>query len=305
MSSCWINGNLVDDHSAAISIRDTGLLHGAGIFTTMRAYRRRVFRLDYHLERLRRSAQAMFVPISYSDEQISSAIAQLLEANELTEARLRLTITRGTMSNDPVHGLRLDPNIFITATALEAYPQEYYQKGMTVLAYDQQKANPFDVQAGHKTLDYFSRFTAMRQASNRGAGEALWFNIFNYLQSGSISNVFIVKNSQLLTPPTQQDLEDPLIRENTPYPASNVLPGITRRVVLELARSNDIPVQIKALAINDLLDADECFLTNSIMEIMPVCRIERKPIGQDRPGDLTQKLVMLYRTAVDQFVGSD
>lgn len=302
MNNSWVNGKIVESQDAAISIRDTGLLHGAGVFTTMRAYKGKVFRLADHLERIRRSCQALGIPISYSDEQLASAIAELLAGNSLTDARLRLTATAGAMSPDPSGGIRLEPNAFISATAFEPYPDEYYRKGMTALAYDQQKLNPYDLHAGHKTLNYFPRLVAMRHAGARGAGEALWFNVHNYLQSGSISNVFIVKGGEIHTPPTQDELSEDAVSQVTPYSTSNVLPGITRKVVLELASTSSIPVRLRALTIDDLLSADECFLTNCVMQVMPVCRIERKAIGQDRPGDLTQKLAMLYRSAVDRDV---
>lgn len=302
MSSCWINGKLVDEQNATVSIRDTGLLHAAGVFTTMRAYSGKVFHLAEHLERLRRSCQALFVPLSYSDELLTAAVDELLQADSLGDARLRLTVTRGAMTQDPLHGLRMEPSTFITATPVEAYPEEYYETGLTAVAYDLQKLNPYDIQAGHKTLNYFSRFEAMRYAKSKGAGEALWFNVHNYLQSGSISNVFIVKGGELCTPPTQAEMESEEVRKLTPYPISNVLPGITRQVVLELARDNEMRVAFRGLTINDLLEADECFVTNSVISLMPVCRVEAKPVGQGKPGDLTHKLAMLYRKSVEQFV---
>ena len=304
MAKVWINGSLPDDAAAHISVRDTGLLHAAGAFTTMRAYGGRVFRLADHLARLRKTCQSLFIPLQYSEEALTTAVADVIKANDLSDARMRLTVTRGPTSTDPLHGTRMEPTVIISAAVLEPYPAEYYRNGMTVIAYDRQKLNPYDMQAGHKTLDYFSRLAALRDANSRGAGEAIWFNVHNYMQSGSISNVFLVKNKQLLTPPTQAELEDESIASQTPYPRSNVLPGITRGVVLELAREAGIEVQIRGLSIDDLLGADECFLTNSIMEIMPVCRVERKALGAEKPGDLTDKLVMLYPKAVAHGLGT-
>jgi branched-chain amino acid aminotransferase len=283
-----------------VSIKDTGLLHAAGAFTTMRAYQGQVFRLADHLMRLRDTCTALFVPMQYKDEQIAEAIAALLKANELADARLRLTITRGAVTQDPLHGMHLHPTAILTATAFEPYPAEYYEKGMTVLAYDLQKLNPYDMQAGHKTLNYFSRLAAMRDANRRGAGEALWFNVHNYLQCGSVSNIFLVKRGELLTAPTQAELDDPQVATDCPYPRSNVLPGVTRKVILELAQEHGLSIRRQGLSIDDLLGADECFITNSIMEVMPVCRVERKPLGADKPGDLTRRLAMLYRTAIDR-----
>src|SRR2546429_8437899 len=131
-------------------------------------------------------------------------------------------------TDDPLHGMRLEPTAFLTATTLEPYPQEYYQRGMTVIVLDEQKLNPYDVQAGHKTLNYFSRLSALRAANTRRAGEALWFNVHNYLQSGSISNVFIAKGGVLRTPPTQYEMRDKTIADAMTCSRSNVLPGVTR-----------------------------------------------------------------------------
>jgi branched-chain amino acid aminotransferase len=296
MSAVWLNGHFIDESAASVSLRDTGLLHSAGVFTTMRSNGGRVFRLDQHLKRLRNSCEALFIPLTYTNETLEKAVAELLSRNGLTDARLRLTVTRGQAIQDPVHGLRLEPNVFITATELEPYPAEFYQRGMTVILLDEQKLNPYDIQAGHKTLNYLSRLSALREANRRGAGEALWFNVHNYLQSGSISNVFIVKDGKLITPPTPIDMLESAIRDAMPYPRSAVLPGITRAAVLDLAVESDIPIQFSAIDVNSLLEADEIFLTNSIMQIMPVCRIERKAIGQDKPGPITLGLSAKLRS---------
>jgi branched-subunit amino acid aminotransferase/4-amino-4-deoxychorismate lyase len=294
----WLNGNFIDETDASISLRDTGLLHAAGVFTTMRSYGGRVFRLAQHLKRLRDSCDALFIPLQFNNETLTRGVSELLERNALSDARLRLTVTRGHAQQDPVHGLRLEPNCFITATEFEPYPPESYQRGMTVVLVDEQKLNPYDIQAGHKTLNYFSRLAALREANRRGAGEALWFNVHNYLQSGSISNVFIVKDGELFTPPTPQEMREVINPESIPYPKSAVLPGVTRAAVIELARSHGIDVRLVAIDVNALLDADEVFLTNSIMQVMPVCRIERKAIGAERPGAITTQLAKLYDDAV-------
>ena len=190
MAQIWINGEFVEEEAAHISVRDTGLLHAAGVFTTMRAGGAKVFRLPHHLNRLRQSCEALFIPLQYDDGALSLAVGELLERNQLSDARLRLTVTRGAASRDPLHGMRLEPMVFLTAAPLEPYPEEFYQRGMTVIALDEQKLNPYDLQAGHKTLNYLSRLAALRAANLRGAGEAVWFNVHNYLESGSISNIF-------------------------------------------------------------------------------------------------------------------
>jgi branched-chain amino acid aminotransferase len=300
MAFIWINGQSVSEDEAQISLRDTGLLHAAGLFTTFRAHNGKIFRLADHLARLRRSCEALFIPLMYKDEVLTAAATELLSRNNLADARMRLTVTRGSAQQDPLHGLRLSPTTFLTATAFETYPDEYYQKGMTVIVLDDQKLNPYDIQAGHKTLNYFSRLSALRDATGRGAGEALWFNVHNYLQSGSISNIFIVKDGTLITPPTRDDLLDPAIAEKIPYAKSATLPGITRKVIFELAAAEKIPIERGATTINQLLDADEAFLTNSIIGIMPVARIERSPIGPDKPGEITRRLAELYEREISR-----
>jgi branched-chain amino acid aminotransferase len=295
----WLNNEILDESEAHVSIKDTGLLHAAGVFTTMRSYGGKVFRMDLHLRRLRHSCEALFIPLQYKDEVLTAATEELLRRNELQNARLRLTVTRGTAEQDPLHGTRLSPTTFITATEFEPYPREFYERGQTVILLDDQKLNPYDLQAGHKTLNYLSRLNALKSATQRGAGEALWFNVHNSLQSGSISNVFMVKNGELLTPPTQQELNDPAVAQTIVYPKSATLPGVTRQVVIDLAKANQIAVRPAAIDVNQLLEADEIFLTNSIMGIMPVTRIERKPVASEKPGRMTELLAALYAGDVE------
>jgi len=300
MAQVWLNGSFVEESEATVSIRDTGLLHAAGVFTTMRSYGGRVFRLGDHLRRLRESCEALFVPLPHKDDVLTRAAEEILERNGLQAARLRLTVTRGTSTQDPLHGLRLDPTVFLTTAPFEPYPEEYYQRGMTVVLLDEQKLNPYDLQAGHKTLNYFSRLAALREATRRGAGEALWFNVHNFLQSGSIANVFVVKAGVLITPPTAADLRDPAVAAATAYPKAAVLPGVTRGVVIEMAKAAGIEVRTASIDVNALLDADEVFLTNSVMGVMPVSHLERKAIGRDEPGAVTRQLAEDYAAAVER-----
>lgn len=284
MPFVWLNGNFVEESTASIPVGDPGLLHSAGVFTTMRSYGGRVFRLVRHLKRLRDSCDALNIALQSSDEQLQAATDELLRRNNLTDARMRLTVTAS--------------NIFLTASQLEPYPAEFYERGMTLILEDEQKLNPYDITAGHKTLNYVSRLAALRDAKQKGAGEALWFNVHNYLQSGSISNVFIVKDDELFTPPTPQEMREIVNPDSMPYSRSAVLPGITRQTVIELARDANIDVRLTAIDVNMLLDADEVILTNSIMQIMPVCRIERKAVGAHRPGAVTRLLMERYADLV-------
>ena len=294
----WFNGNFVDEAQASVPLRDTGLLHGAGVFTTMRSYDGRVHGIDQHLKRMRDSCEALFIPLQYKDEILRAAASELLTRNDLADARLRLTVTRGTAQQDPLHGTHLQPNVFITAGPLEPYPAEFYERGLTVIVLDEEKLNPYDLQAGHKTLNYLSRLAALREANRRGASEALWFNVHNYLQSGSISNVFIVKDNAIITPPTNVELRDREVAAATKYPRSNVLPGVTRGAILEIAEREGMRVRLESIDITQLLDADEVFISNSIMQVMPVCRIERRAIGGNRPGPVTRRIMAMYDAAL-------
>ena len=294
----WLNGRFVDEAEASVPLRDTGLLHAAGVFTTMRGSGGRIVRLEQHLRRLRDSCEALFVPLTYRDDQLGAAADELLRRNALDTARLRLTVTRGTSEQDPVHGLRLTPTVFMTAAPLEPYPIEYYERGLTVVLLDEQKLNPYDLQAGHKTLNYFSRLAALREANRRGAGEGMWFNVHNYLQAGCVTNVFIVRGGAIVTPPTAEEHRRPEVQQATDYPKSAVLPGVTRGAVMELAAAEGIDVKLESVDVARLLAADEVFVTNSAMGVMPVCRIERKPIGNDKPGEVSRRLAERYAALV-------
>ena len=296
MPEAWINGRFLPQEQATVSISDAGLLHAAGVFTTLRASGGRPVRLEAHLARLRRSCEALYVPLQHDDEALKAAAKGLLERNGLSEARMRITATRGQAVRDPLHGESFRPTCFMTAEELPPYPPEFFERGLTVVLNSEQKLNPYDIQAGHKTLDYLSRFAALRQATRRvggPAGESLWFNVHNFLQSGSISNVFLVEEIDgapaLVTPPTNEDLQDEAVKRSCPYPRSNVLPGVTRAAVIEWARGEGVAVHRLPVDVNRLLGAREIFLTNSIMGVMPVTRVEQEVVGEGEPGEVTRR----------------
>lgn len=275
----FLNNTLVDSSDAQISVHDSGLLHGVGLFETMRTYDGRVFGMHDHLDRLFTSAAALKIPVTQSREEIIAGMNEVLKANGLTDARLRLTVTPGNMLNfDQDKGP--ESTLIITTSKLQPYPAEYYEKGMTVII-SKYKQNPDDATCGHKTLNYLPRLLALQQAQTAQAGEALFFTTANHLAEGCISNVFLVSKQTLITPP----LETP------------VLAGVTRSKVIELAHDCDIDIEVRPGVIKDLLDADEVFLTNSIMELMPVGRIERHPVTNEKPGPIYQTLSEAYKEA--------
>lgn len=276
-----VNGEIVPAGAARVSAFDAAFLHGVGLFETLRAYGGAIFARDAHLERMRNSAEALKLHLAIDADLCREALQRTLDANGLKDARLRLTVTPGVTQLPNGATEPGQPTILATATALAAYPREYYEKGMTVLL-SRFRQGPADPLAGHKTTSYWPRLAALREAQEKHCGEALWFTPENLLAEGSISNVFIVRDDEIRTPPV-----------GTP-----VLPGIVRAFVLETATKAGRAVREMPLTVNDLLDADEVFLTNSIMEIMPVCRIERKPIGTEKPGPVTAWVADRYREAV-------
>ncbi len=286
----YLNGDIVEAERAQVSVFDAGLLHGAGLFETMRAYGGVIFRLQDHLARLAAAGEALSMCDlnGSARDEIASGLNELLRRNGLSDARVRLTLTTGDMRRDPQGQQEARPTLFATATALTVYPQELYDQGMTVLI-SVHKQSRLDPTCGYKTISYLGRLISLREAQARGCGEALWFTHENLLAEGAISNVFLVDHGIIKTPPI-----------DTP-----VLPGVTRKAVIELAGPADLSVQETPLTINDLLDANEVFVTNSVMQVMPVCRIEQREIGDGKPGPVTRRLIELYRDLVRKECGLD
>ena len=267
MEKVFLNDKLINIEDARIPAGDSGFLYGAGLFETMRSSNGVVFRLSDHLDRLLNSAKALSITHSFSKDYLTDAIGDVLEANKLADARLRLTLSAGMTSQSQDMP---DATLLITATDLQSYPQEYYSKGvLVVLAATRQNTN--DIICGHKTTSYFSRMLELKQAHAKRAAEALWFTTDGRLAEGCISNVFLVKESRLLTPAL-----------TTP-----VLPGIARKTVCEIASANKIEIIEKDLTIDDLLGASEVFITNVIMQVMPVVGIEKHTVGDGKPGIIT------------------
>ena len=277
----FLNDKLVDIDKATISVSDSGFLYGAGLFETMRSHNGVVFALTDHLDRLFASADVLSINNPYDREYIAEAINKVLRANKLTDARLRLTLTNGPMAESEE---QRKSTLLITATKFQSYPPEYYKKGVMVVLCPF-KQNPIDPVSGRKTTSYFSRMIALNLAHQKRAAESIWFTLDNRLAEGCISNVFLVKDSVLYTPPI-----------NTP-----VLPGVARKTVCMLALQNSIKLTEKDLTIDDLLGADEIFLTNVIMQVMPIMKVENHTVGDGRVGDVTKKL----QTSFDQLVKSE
>jgi branched-chain amino acid aminotransferase len=279
----FLNNAIFDADSAMVSARDSGFLYGAGLFETMRSKNGVVFALDDHLDRLFNSAKVLGIPHKYERDYITDAICRTLKANELSDARIRLTLTGGPTG---VSAEKQKGTLVITATPFEPYAAEYYEKGaLAVLCRFRQ--NPADPTCGHKTCNYLSRLLALDGARQRGAVESLWFTTDNLLAEGCVSNVFIIKDSKVFTPST----------------ITPVLPGIARKHVVQVAVENSIEATEKDLFINDLLEADEVFITNTLMQILPIAAVEAHVVGDGKVGTVTTKLMNAYKNHFNMTCG--
>jgi branched-subunit amino acid aminotransferase/4-amino-4-deoxychorismate lyase len=283
----YLNGQMLDAADASVSVEDAGFQHAVGLFETMIASRGRVFRIRQHLERLQQSARDLGLARELDLDSLEHAVRQTIEHNELSEARVRLTVTAGAISllrkdASPGSGQPPQPTVLVAAQPPTRYDPAYFENGVMALIAPP-AANPFDPLAGHKTLSYWGRLRTLRQAAAAGAGEAIWLNVSNHLAGGAISNIFLVKDKRLLTPFSRGE-------ETAGSLPAPVLPGVTRAAILEVAASLGIEAERKMLSVPDLLDADEVFLTNSSWLVLPVTRVEKKTIGDGKVGQTTRRL---------------
>ncbi len=279
----WVNGSMVEAAEARISVLDAGTQHGVGLFETMQSCRGQIVQMRMHMERLRNSALELQLTESLNVEALCEALMQVLEANDLEDSRLRLTLTGGDLPGLQAYGeLDRHPNIFIVAQPPTRYPEEFFTKGILARIADG-RLNPLDPHAGHKTLNYWSRIRALQKAGADGAGEALWFSVSNHLCGGSVSNIFLVNKGSLFTPLARGEEEGAAL-------PSPVLPGTVRQFVIDQANHMGIGTSRKMLDIDDMLDADEVFLTNSSWGVLPVVGVEKEPISDGRVGETAQQL---------------
>ena len=277
----YLNGSLVPLSQARLSPLDHGFLYGYGLFETMRAYSGHIFRLEAHLARLRRAAGALGMNLD-SLPDLGKALHDTLDANHLTDARIRLTLSGG--QGEPIPDITTcpEPTVLITARDYTPHPDSVYREGFRVIV-SSIRRNTRSPVSGLKSLSYLDNLLARREAKSAGAHEAIMLNEQGFVAEGSTSNIFLVSGNTLFTPG-----ED-----------SGILPGVTRGVVLELARSARIEAIEKKVALEELAAADEAFCTNSLIEIMPITRIDERAIGPGLPGAVTQTLIAAYRRLVE------
>jgi branched-chain amino acid aminotransferase len=269
----YLNGKFVEDKKAKISPFDQGFLLGIGIFETLRAYKGVIFALDEHLERMEKGAS--FLKISFP-KNLKEILYLLLKKNDLRDAYLRVTLSRGeekTFRQKPPF-----PNIFAYALPFSGYPQRIYIEGARVKVLPARRGtSPFHA---IKTTSNLENIYYRLWVEEKGFDEGLFLSAKEEILEGTASNVFLVKEGKIYTPP------------------SNVLPGITRRIVIDLANEIGIEVKESPLFLSDIFKADEVFLTSTLIEVAPITEVDGRKIGSGRPGEITLKLLSKYREKV-------
>jgi branched-chain amino acid aminotransferase len=270
----YISGKLYDKEDAKISVYDHGLLYGDGVFEGMRSYSGKVFRLRQHLDRLWDSARAIWLEIPLTKDELAKAVNDTLSANGIQDGYIRLIVTRGAGA------LGLDPNrcsnpqVIVIADHIQMYPKEMYENGLTIITASTIRNHSAALSPRIKSLNYLNNIMAKIEGLQAGCIEALMLNAKGEVAECTGDNIFIVRNGILQTPPID----------------AGILEGITREAVLELAAELKIPVQQIGLVRHDIFIADECFLTGSAAEIIPVVKLDSRTIGTGQPGPLTRKL---------------
>jgi branched-chain amino acid aminotransferase len=306
----WINGSFVEGGEASVSVFDAGLQHGVGLFETMIARNGQVFRAEQHMERLANSAAMLRLTEKLQIEPLVDALQLVLTENNLTEARIRLTITGGDLNMLQRTGNSEggDPTILIQAQPPTEYPDAFYENGVLV-SLASGRANPYELTAGHKSLDYWSRLLNLQLAAMQQCGEALWLTPSATVTGGCVSNIFLVKNGTMFTPVAQGEEGE----EDEP---SAVLPGITRHAIIALADELGVGTSRRGATVDDVLLADEVFLTNSSWGVLPVIGIrasieiegeagnQDQAIGEGVVGKLTKQLHLSYQECVGRETGS-
>lgn len=274
----YLNGKIVPEKEAVVSVFDHGLLYGDGVFEGIRAYHGKVFRLDEHINRLFRSAMAIALNIPLTREQMAAAVVETCKANGISDGYIRLIVTRGVGSLGLNPYLCKEPQIIIIAGAIQLYPKELYETGMNVVTVGTIRNHVEAINPRIKSLNYLNNVLAKIEAINAGVMECIMLNPQGFVAEASGDNIFVVRGDQLLTPPVW----------------CGALEGITREVVMQLAPSCGMTVKEEVLTRYDLFTADELFLTGSAAEIISVVNVDRRVIGSGKPGPRTLQLLKAF-----------
>jgi len=270
----YINGKLLPQEKATVSVFDHGLLYGDGVFEGLRSYHGKVFRLQQHVQRLYESAQAICLEIPLSQEATCEAINKTVAANAIEDGYIRALVTRGvgTLGLDP--NRCSNPQLIIIADAIELYPQELYDKGLEIVTSSVVRNHPAALSPRIKSLNYLNNILAKIEGLEAGCIETLMLNHRGEVAECTGDNIFLVRDGSLLTPPLD----------------AGILGGITRGAVIELARETSIEVQEVALTKHNVYEANECFLTGTAAEVIPVVKLDDRTIGSGKPGPVTLDL---------------
>jgi len=274
----YVNGQYCDEKNAKVSVFDHGFLYGDGIFEGIRAYNGRVFKLREHIDRLFCSAKAILLNIPMAPEEMVRAVIETCRRNNIRDGYIRLVVTRGagTLGLNP--NRCKDPSVIIIADTIQLYPPELYENGMEIVTVATTRNLHGALNPAIKSLNYLNNILAKIEANNAGCEEAIMLNAQGFVAECTGDNIFIVKSGQMFTPPL----------------SAGALYGITRAVVMDLARKGGVPVSEPNLTRYDLFNADECFLTGTGAELIPIVKIDGRLIGTGKPGPLTGKLVEKY-----------
>ncbi len=275
----YLNGNLVPFSQASISPLDYGFLYGYGLFETTRAYGGRVFRLDKHLSRLAGSAEILGIPTITAD--LKEAVTATLQANKLSDARIRITVSIGEGGIAPDPDQCQKPTVLIIAEHYKPHPEYVYNTGFRAIVSSLVRYSRSPL-SSIKSANYLENMLAKQEAITAGADEAIRLNENGFLTEASMSNIFLITDDKLMTPPLE----------------SGILPGITREAVIELADWLGISTIERDITIEELFRVREAFLTNSLIEIMPLIEIDGKPVASGKPGLLTRRLRTEYSRLV-------
>lgn len=279
----YLKDKLVPKEQAVVSVFDHGYLYGDGIYETLRVYDGLIFKLDDHLERLERSACYIKLALPRDRQGFEKALRETLTANNLRDAYVRMMITRGPgeIGLDPA--LCPKPTFVIFAKPFEEYPAHLYEKGVAVGIVKTRRNLAEALNPAIKSTNFLNNILAKIEAIERGVYEGIMLNHAGYVAEGTICNIFMVKNGVVHTAPL----------------SAGILEGVTRRLVLDVAAANGIGMEETLFTPDQLYAADECFITNTTMEVMPVTTVDGRQIGSGVPGPVTKQLWQLYRREVD------
>ncbi len=280
----FINGKYYSKEDAKISVFDHGLLYGDGVFEGLRAYSGNVFRLQTHLERLYESAQAIMLTIPLSSSELGAAVRATVARNKITDGYIRLVVTRGAGSLGIDPGKTSDPQVIIIADRIEMYPRELYENGMEIVTASTIRNHPAALNPRIKSLNYLNNILAKLEGKRAGCLEALMLNHVGEVAECTADNIFIVKRGELRTPPID----------------AGILEGVTRNAILELALQAGITCQQITMSRHDVYTADECFLTGSGAEVIPVVKVDSRPVGDGSVGPMTKQLSAAFHKLVRQ-----